>query len=140
MLRGLRDVALGVFVGELDCEAPVELRRGRVDRGRVRELGEDHQADLEEGGVPHDRSVDHLEHAANAPRDLAAVPWVRKIGLAGGDAVTQVHRPRVLLVGLQSFRRSAAGASRPVRSGEKVGRAPGATTSDRFSTSAGRVL
>jgi hypothetical protein len=89
VLPRLLDVALGVLVGDRQGELVEQLAGGGVDRRRVRELGEDHQLDRQEGGVALDRLGDHRQHAVGVGLDAAAVGGVAEVGLAGGGGVAE---------------------------------------------------
>ena len=91
-LPRLRDVAVGVLVGDRHGEPVDQLVDRLVDRRGVGELGEDDELDVEERLVADDRAVDHPEQAPDPRGDRVAVARARQIGLAGGGVVSSESR------------------------------------------------
>jgi len=71
-----------VLVGELDSEFFRQLRHGRVCRGRVPELRERQQPDIEEGFVAGDRLFDDFAHPVHAQTDVVPCFRHREVDLA----------------------------------------------------------
>ena len=79
---GNGDVTVGLIVRKFHRQLIGEFFHGFIDRGRVRELGENNQTNVAERPIADDRPFDGREHVPDPVGNLRSGGRVGEIGLA----------------------------------------------------------